>query len=72
MTVFKNSEVIAEETVKIAIKMAKGEKAMANAEMYNGKMKVPSILFAPTVVDKDNIDAILINSGVLKRSEVYQ
>ena len=72
MTIFKNSEVIAEETVKIAIKMAKGEKATANAEMYNGKMKVPSILFAPTVVDKDNIDAVLIDSGVLKRGEVYQ
>ena len=52
--------------------MANGEKAMASAEMYNGKIKVPSVLFAPTVVDKDNIDAILINSGVLKRGEVYQ
>jgi D-xylose transport system substrate-binding protein len=72
MTVFKNSEAIAEETVKTAVRIAKGEKIAANAEMYNGKVKVPSILFAPTAVDKDNIDAVLIDSGVLKRGDVYQ
>jgi len=72
MTIFKNSEKIAEETVLTAIKMAKGKKIDITTKVNNKKMDVPAILFTPAVVDKNNIDAVLIDSGFLKRSDVYQ
>lgn len=72
MTIFKNSEKVAEETILTAIKMAKGEKPDISSKVNNNKIDVPAILFKPVVVDKNNIDAVLIDSGFLKRSDVYR
>jgi D-xylose transport system substrate-binding protein len=71
MTIFKNSEKVAEETILTAIKMVKGEKIEITSKVNNKKIDVPAILFTPTIVDKDNIDAVLIESGFLKHADVY-
>lgn len=52
--------------------MVKGETPDIPAKVNNGKIDVPFILFKPIVVDKSNIDAVLIDSGYLKRSDVYR
>ncbi len=71
MTIFKNSEKVAEEVILTAIKIVNAEKIDITSKVNNNKIDVPAILFKPVVVDKSNIDAVLIDSGFLKRSEVY-
>jgi D-xylose transport system substrate-binding protein len=72
MTVFKDPRELGRTAIEAAIKLANREAVDVNGEMYNGKINVPSILLAPIAVDKNNIDSVLINSGYLKKEEVYQ
>lgn len=71
MTVFKDTRKLGEAAVAAAIKMAKGEDPGADQKVNNEKMDVPSILLTPEAVDKSNIDKILIESGYLKKEDVY-
>ena len=55
--------------------LRKGEDISADTKgktVNNGVMDVPSVLLAADVVDKDNIDKLLIDSGYLKREDVYK
>jgi D-xylose transport system substrate-binding protein len=72
MTVFKDTRQLATEAINAAIKMVKGEDPGATSKVNNNKIDVPSILLTPVVVDKSNIDEVLINSGYLKREDVYK
>ena len=72
MTVFKNTREQARVAIEAAIKMVKGEKVETNAMVNNKKMDVPSILLKPVVVDKSNIDDVLIKSGYIARDQVYK
>jgi len=71
MTVFKDTRKLGEAAVEAAIKMAKGEDPGADQKVNNEKMDVPSILLAAEAVDKTNIDKVLIDSGYLKKEDVY-
>jgi len=71
MTVFKNTKDQAKIAVETAIKMVKGEAPETNAKVNNGKMDVPSILLKPLVVDKNNIDEVLIASGYVTKEQAY-
>ena len=44
----------------------------ATQTVNNNKMDVPSILLVPIAVTKDNIDVALIDSGYLKKADVYK
>lgn len=72
MTVFKNTQKLAEAAVKMVDEMVAGEKVEVNdKDTYNnGKKVVPTYLLEPVVADKDNYKEILIDSGYLKESEV--
>lgn len=74
MTVFKDTRIEGSKAVELALKLAKGESIQAdiNAKLNNKKVDVPSVLLAPTVVDKSNLDAVLIDSSYLKREQVYK
>jgi len=72
MTVFKDTRLLAETALKAAVKMADGQDPGATSKVNNNKMDVPSILLTPVVVDKNNLDAVLIDSGYLKKSDVYK
>ena len=75
MTVFKDTRLLGEEAVKIAIKMAAGESISADTKgqtVNNNFMDVPSVLLTPFDVDKGNLDKILIDSGYLTREQVYR
>lgn len=72
MTIFKDTRELGVQAIQNAIKLANGESIETNGKTNNGKMDVPSILLAPVVVTKDNIDQILINSGYLKKEDVYK
>ena len=68
MTVFKDTKEQAADAIHAAIKMVKGQDAGATSKVNNRKMDVPSILLRPIVVDKSNIDEVLIKSGFIKGS----
>lgn len=72
MTVFKDTRELASEAIQDAIRMVKNEPVEANAKMNNQKKDVPSVLLKAQVVDRSNIDKVLIDSGYLKRSDVYK
>jgi D-xylose transport system substrate-binding protein len=73
MTVFKDTRMLGDAAVEAAKTMFGGYKlANANQTVNNNTVDVPSILLVPISVNKDNIDAALIDSGYLKRTDVYQ
>ncbi len=74
MTVYKDTRQLGNKAIDLAIKMAKGESIASeiNGKVSNKKNLVPSILLVPTVVDKNNLDKILIETGYLKKEQVYK
>ena len=72
MTVFKDTRELAKVGVETALKLAKGEALDAPAKVNNNKIDVPAILLAPVVVDKGNLDQVLVQSGYLKKEDVYK
>ncbi|MFA5164929.1 MAG: substrate-binding domain-containing protein [Candidatus Omnitrophota bacterium] len=72
MTVFKDTRELASKAMDAALKIVGGQDPGATGTVNNNRMDVPSILLKPVVVDKDNIDAVLIDSGYLKKSDVYK
>lgn len=69
MTVFKDTKEQAADAIHAAIKMIEGEDAGATSKVNNRKKDVPSILLKPVVVDRSNIDEVLIKSGFVKIKE---
>jgi D-xylose transport system substrate-binding protein len=70
MTIFKDTRKLGEVAMAAALKYAKGEKPETNATSDNQKISVPSVLLEPVVVDKENYQKTLIDSGYLKESEI--
>lgn len=71
MTLFKDTRESAKKTIDAAIKLGNGEEILTDNWIYNGKIHVSAILITPVLIDKDNIDNILIKSGYFTREEVY-
>jgi D-xylose transport system substrate-binding protein len=71
MTIFKDTRQLASVAMEVAFKLIKGVDPGINSRVGNGKKEVPSLLLTPIVVDRKNIDSILIDSGYLKRDAVY-
>jgi D-xylose transport system substrate-binding protein len=69
MTVFKDTKEQSADAIHAAIKMVKGLDVGATSKVNNRKKDVPSILLKPIVVDKSNIDEVLIKSGFIKIKE---
>ncbi|NJD39774.1 MAG: sugar ABC transporter substrate-binding protein [Geobacter sp.] len=70
MTVFKDASRLAEETIIAARKLADGADPGANNTVFNGRYQIPARLLTPVVVDRNNLETVLIESGYLKRSDV--
>ena len=60
MTIYKDSKKISAEAASLAMRIAKGEKVKTTATRNNGKINVPSILFDPVVIDKNNLRKLLV------------
>jgi D-xylose transport system substrate-binding protein len=66
MTVYKDLKFEAEDAATVAVALAKGDDLptdLVNKETNNGKKNVPSVLRAPVVVTKDNIQDTIIKDG---------
>lgn len=71
MTVFKDTRELGKAAIEAAVKIANGEDPGINGKVNNNKIDVPSILLTPVAIDKNNLDKELIDSGYLKREDVY-
>src|SRR2546421_2235765 len=72
MTIYKPIQPLAFAAVDSAVKLARGEKIDAKDKINNGKIDVPSLLFEPMVVDKDNVMQTVIKDGYHKLEDVYK
>ena len=73
MTVYKPIRLLAFKAAEVAVKMARKEPhGEAARGLSNGKINVPSILIAPTAVDKDNLASTVIADGYQKLEDVYR
>lgn len=70
MTVFKDARILAEETILACSKLSDGADPGANAHTANGRFSVPSRLLTPVVVDRANLEKVLIDSGYLSRADL--
>lgn len=70
MTVFNDTRELGRAAVETAIKLAKGEAVETEYVTDNGKMEVPSVKIGGKVVDKDNLQEELIDSGYLSPEDI--
>ncbi|TDS80676.1 multiple monosaccharide ABC transporter substrate-binding protein [Amnibacterium kyonggiense] len=71
-TVYKDTRQLADESVKMANDLLTGKTPEVNdTKSYNNKVKVvPSYLFQPVVVTKDNYQKVLVDSGYYSASDL--
>ena len=72
MTIYKPIQPLAFAAVDAAVKLARGEKVEAKDKINNGKIDVPSLLFEPIVLDKNNVMQTVIKDGYHKVEDVYK
>ena len=72
MTVFKDQRMLAQEALNLAVNIVEKKPIHTNTTTNNGKINVPSILLTPLIVDKNNVQQALIDSGYLKKKDVYK
>src|SRR5437016_386704 len=72
MTIYKPIQPLAFAAVDSAVKLARGEKIDAKDKINNGKIDVPSLLFEPIVLDKNNVMQTVIKDGYHKLEDVYK
>ena len=72
MTIYKPIQPLAFAAVDSAVKLARGEKVETKETIDNGKLKVPSLLFEPMILDKNNVMQTVIKDGYHKMEDVYK
>lgn len=73
MTVFKDTRLLGAKAVQMAVEMAAGKTVDTQGKVVNNNKKdVPSVLLVPYAVTKENLDKLLIESGYLKKNQVYR
>lgn len=72
-SIYKDTRILAERCVSMVEAAVNGTEAeITDTEQYdNGKMVVPVYLCAPSVVDKDNLQEVLVDSGYYTKEELY-
>jgi D-xylose transport system substrate-binding protein len=63
MTIYKPIQPLAFGAVDAALKLARGEAVQTNDTVDNGRKKVPSMLFEPQAVDKNNLVSTVVKDG---------
>jgi putative multiple sugar transport system substrate-binding protein len=71
-SIYKDTRKLATESVTMASDLLSGKKPQVNdTKSYNNKVKVvPSYLFQPVVVTKDNYKSVLVDSGYYSESDL--
>ena len=69
MTVFKDHRTRVEAVVAAAAAFLEGGAPAVNSTFANGAIDIPSLLLAPIAVTRDNVQAVLIDTGYYKASD---
>jgi len=73
MTVFKDTRLLGAKAIQMAVDMVNGKAVDTQGKTVNNNKKdVPSVLLVPYSVTKENLDKLLIESGYLKKEQVYR
>lgn len=72
MTIYKPVRALARKAAELAVRLATGKPIVANAELDNGKIKVPSVFIDIVSVTRDNMLATVIKDGFQTYDEVYR
>jgi D-xylose transport system substrate-binding protein len=73
MTVFKDTRLLGKKAIEMSVDMANGKPVDTKGQVVNNNKKdVPSVLLTPFAVTKENLDKVLIQSGYLKKDQVYR
>ncbi|MDW7670670.1 MAG: substrate-binding domain-containing protein [Bacillota bacterium] len=70
-TVYKPINVLAATAAEIALKLYAGENIEAEDTIDNGISQVPYHKLPVTVIDRENIDDVIIDSGFHRKEDVY-
>jgi D-xylose transport system substrate-binding protein len=70
MTVFNDIRDLGKAALEAAVKFAKGEAVATENKEHNGKIDVPAIYMGPKLVDKDNLQKVLVDSGFMDKKEL--
>lgn len=70
MTIYKPIKKLSNEAAILAMKIASNEKVDFTTTLNNGKTDVPSILFDPIVIHKNNLQETLLADGHIKESDL--
>jgi len=70
LTIYKPLKPLAENAVITAVKLVHGEKPDTTTSIFNNRIRVPSLLFEPIAVDKNNIRETVVKDGMIKESDV--
>lgn len=70
-TVFKNPAKLSAQAIDTAIKLARGEELEGDATLNFGKNDFPWLYTEFDVVTADNLDEVMIDTGVFTHEEVY-
>lgn len=72
LTIYKSIRKIAEASVELAIKLARGERVKnVSSTINNGRKDVPTLFLDPVAVTKDNIRQTVIADGFFTEQEIY-
>ncbi|MGO4105479.1 multiple monosaccharide ABC transporter substrate-binding protein [Leifsonia sp. YAF41] len=71
-TIFKDTRELAKVAVEMTVAVLNGTEPTVNdTKTYdNGKKVVPSMLLSPTIVVKDNVTSVLVDSGYWTQAEI--
>lgn len=71
MTIFTDFRKEAEVAIDAAINLVENKPLNAFSETNNGKKIVPSLLLTPVIVDRNNIQEVLLNTGYITLHDIY-
>jgi D-xylose transport system substrate-binding protein len=73
MTVYKPIKLLAATAVEMALALWKKQNLGGmTTTVSNGRMPVPSVLLPPVLVDKANLESVVIADGFQKKSDIYR
>ena len=73
MTVFKDTRLLGKKAIEMSVDMANGKPVDTKGQVVNNNKKdVPSVLLTPFAVTKENLEKVLIQSGYLKKEQVFR
>ncbi|MFN8254705.1 MAG: substrate-binding domain-containing protein [Bacteroidales bacterium] len=70
MTVYKPGKMLAYKCAEITMKLVKNEKLENIKTIHNGKTDVLSLVIDPVVIDKNNLESVVIADGFLTMDEI--